>query len=175
MPWYLFTARTSDGQQVTDRIESPTVESARYALELRHFSEIVFHTDDGSHDLAAWMHKETGVLDGPGQHARDELKSLRTGGSWEVLWSTWKANVWLWGPLLVWTLIGIRKGMPYSKTTWTALVLDALFLAYFAWSVLPGVAYQRLIWALFARARPHLEANREWELLERWRKALPAG
>ena len=51
MPDYLFTARTSEGRTVTDRITAPTVDAARYALETRRYADIIFHTDDQTNRL----------------------------------------------------------------------------------------------------------------------------
>lgn len=43
---FLYTATNRDGEQVTERIEATSTAAARYALELRGYSSITFHTDE---------------------------------------------------------------------------------------------------------------------------------
>lgn len=158
MPQYLFTATSRDGAKVTDRVGAATVEGARYALETRGFTEIVFHTDDSSHRIDAAMSAEMGTTDADYELSPEQEKEARQGGGMlSGLWFAWKVNALFWVPTGAWAAWAWWNGRPYSFWDWTAFGVFGLFLVYFVWLVIPGVGYQGLLaaslWNRLAQTR----------------------
>ena len=114
MPRYLFTAKDSDGQPVTYFIESATLNGARYALETRCYTQIVFHTDDTSNQLDESFRQEMG-----GSNPEDFLtpqqilESRQSGGLLGGLWFGLKMNAIFWVPLGIWCFLALIDGRPY--------------------------------------------------------------
>jgi hypothetical protein len=147
MPQYLFTARNKDGKQVTDRIEAATVDGARYALEIRRYTEIIFHTDDASLRIDAALNKEMDPdpIEDFQLDPEQELEARRQGGFFSGIWFAWKAHWFMWLPLLIWCAFIYRGGLPFTASDWIGLALTGLFLAYFIMLIIPGVAFQALL------------------------------
>ncbi len=148
MPQYLFTATSRDGAKVTERVGAATVEGARYALETRGFTEIVFHTDDSSLRIDAALSAEMGATDSDAELTPEQEKEARQGGGMlSGLWFAWKVNSIFWMPTGGWAAWAWWNGRPYSFWDWTAFCVFGLFLVYFVWLVIPGVGYQGLLTA----------------------------
>lgn len=160
MTTYLYSGRTSDGKQVTDRIEAATSDAARYALDLRGYREIVFHTDDSTSRVDALLLDE--MLNGdpvPELTPEQEREARQSGGVLQCLWFAWKVNAIFWVPLSIWVGISLAGGRPFSVADIISFVFGGLFLVYFVWLVLPGVGYQRF---LVAATWNRLGETRAW-------------
>lgn len=146
MPDYLFTGRDAEGRPVTDRITAATVDGARYALETRRYTEIVFHTDDASQRLDATFQRE---LDPDAElvplDPEEDLKARRGGGLLHGIGLAVKMHAFLWLPLLVWNLSSWSGARPFGWGDWLGFSLSGLFLVYFLWLVIPGVLFQALL------------------------------
>jgi hypothetical protein len=143
MPDYLFTARTSEGRAVTDRITAPTVNAARYALETRRYEDIVFHTDDQTARLDAQMARDLDPdQEGEVLTPEQQLEARRGGGFLHGLWFAWKVNSIFWLPILIWCAISFVGSRPFGLGDWAGFILAGLFMVYFVVLVIPGVAYQ---------------------------------
>jgi hypothetical protein len=159
MPEYLFTAKNLHGKPVTDRIEAASVDGARYALELRRFTEITFHTDDASLRIDESLNREMDPNPDPDLQLDpdEELAARRSGGFLAGIWFAWKVHWFMWLPLLVWCAFIYRGGQPFGAGDWIGLGLTGLFLAYFIVLIIPGVAFQALlraaVWNRLAEAR----------------------
>lgn len=146
MSSYLFSAKSPEGKSVTDRIEAATTDAARYALDLRGYREIIFHTDDSSNRVDAVLLAE--MVDG-GFESRltpeQEKEARKGGGVLRQLWTAWKLNAVFWIPLSIWIGVNLAGGMPFSAGDIISFVFGGLFLVYFVWLVLPAVGYQCLL------------------------------
>ncbi len=146
MPDYLFTGRDAEGRAVTERITAATVDGARYALETRRYTQIVFHTDDASNRLDATLKQdldpnEEGVELDP----ETALKLRRGGGFLNGIGFAVQVHMFLWLPLLVWNLSSWFGSRPFGWGDWLGFVLTGLFIVYFFWLVIPGVLYQAFL------------------------------
>jgi len=160
MPVFLFSANSPDGRQVTERIEAATADAARYALDLRGYREIAFHTDDASNRMDAVFQAE--MVDGhPDSQLtpEQELEARQGGGMLQVVWSAWKHSAVFWVPLGLWVGVSLAGGRPFSWLDILSFALGALFLGWFVWLVLPGVGYQGL---LAASTWNRLRETRAW-------------
>lgn len=146
MPDYLFTARNPERESVTDRITAASVDGARYALETRRYTEIVFHTDDSSLRTDAALQKE---LDPNSEsiplEPELELESRRSGGLLAGIWFAWKVNAVFWLPLAVWDICAWFGSRPFGWGDWLGFGLSGFFLVYFVVLVIPGTLYQALL------------------------------
>jgi len=73
---------------------------------------------------------------------------MRSGNGLSMLWAAWKQHTIIWLPLGIWCALAIRGGRPFGVGDYIAFALSGLFLVYFFWMALPGLAYQRLLTAL---------------------------
>jgi tetratricopeptide (TPR) repeat protein len=81
----------------------------------------------------------------------------------QTIFRAWRANAILWAPLFTWDAITLLRGQPYPVRGWIAFGLTGLFIAYFLWVVLPGLAYKKMLEAgLWFR----------WEETRRWIRFL---
>lgn len=163
MPTFLFTATDESGNSVTDRVEAGTTSAARYKLGLQGYSKISFHTDE----LAADFDKFLGEgLESPVAEVlspEDELAARRGGGVLREIAFAWKANTLFWLPLFVWSGLAVYHGRPYTLSDWLSFVFTGLFLFYFVWMVLPGIAYQKLLSA---------SVWYQWNDVRRWARII---
>lgn len=146
MPRYLFTAKDSDGQPVTDFIESATLDGARYALETRRYTQILFHTDDASNQLDESIRQEMGSPNPEGVLTpRQILEARQSGGLLGGLWFGLRMNAVIWVPLAIWCVLALIAGRPYRWNDWLGFGLFGVFVVYFVWLALPGIGYDRLL------------------------------
>jgi tetratricopeptide (TPR) repeat protein len=147
MATFLFSGQNPDQQSVTDRIEAETLSSAKYKLELRGYSNIVFHTDEMSTNIDRSLFDDDAKRPTPQMVLTpdQERDARRAGGVLGEIWTAWKLNAVLWMPLAVWDAVALFRKGPLRHSDWVAFGLSALFLLYFIWMVLPGIAYQKLL------------------------------
>ena len=160
MASYLYTAKSPDGKSITDRVEASTTDGARYALNLRGYREIVFHTDDSSNRVDATLLAE--MADGDLEFRltpEQEREARQGGGVVRELWFAWKMNAIFWVPIGVWVGANLIKGHPFTTGDIVSFVVGGLFMVYFIWLVLPGVGYQSL---LAACTWNRLDETRAW-------------
>jgi hypothetical protein len=146
MPTFLFSALNSDGASVTERIDAASVSAARYRLELRGYKNLVFHIDDMAARYEATLADEFPSIDpdNPLTPAQEQ-EARRGGGILQTIWLIWKLNALFWMPLVLWNGLSLYQGRPFGWGDLTGFVFSGLFLLYFFWMVLPGIAYQKLL------------------------------
>jgi tetratricopeptide (TPR) repeat protein len=147
MPTFLFSGQSPNKQSVTERIEAETLSSAKYKLELRGYTNIVFHTDEMSTNIDRSLFDDDIERPTPEMvlTPEQERDARRGGGVLREIWMAWKVNAVFWMPLAVWDTVALFRRGPVRVSDWVAIGLSGLFLLYFVWMVLPGVAYQKLI------------------------------
>ncbi len=155
---FLYTAVNRDGETVTERIEATNSATARYALELRGYSSIVFHTDEWQNAFQQWAGQNVEV-DCESWTPEKELESRTSGGAWSHIVFCFREATIMWLPLAIWNTLSVLSGPPYGWISWLGFVLSGWFSVHFMWRTLPGVAYQRLLTAkVWAR----------WGAMHRW-------
>jgi hypothetical protein len=141
---FLYTAVNHEGETVIERIEATNITIARYALELRGYSSIVFHTDEW-HDIFQQGNEKKMEIDSKAWTPEEELESRVSGGAWAHITSLFREFKIFWLPLAVWNTLSVFSGPPYGWISWVGFLLSGWFCVYFVWASLPGVAYQRLL------------------------------
>jgi tetratricopeptide (TPR) repeat protein len=143
---FLYTAVNRDGETVIERIEATNTTTARYALELRGYSSIVFHTDEWQDTFQQWAGQQV-EIDNEAWTPEKELESRTSGGAWSHITFLFREFKFFWLPLAVWNTLSVLSGPPYGWISWLGFLLSGWFGVYFVWASLPGVVYQRLLYA----------------------------
>ena len=143
---FLYTATNQNGARVTERIEATNSTTARYALELRGYSAITFHTDEWENTFQQWMSHEA-PIDPHALSAEQEVENRTSGGAWAHILFCFREWLLVWVPLALWNSCSVLFGPPYGWFAWLGFLCTGVFSLYFMWTTLPGVAYQRLLMA----------------------------
>lgn len=162
MTLFLYSAAGPDGKRRAGRIDAASLDAAKFLLEQRNLSAIVFHTDEMS---AAGMKAEG--LAPPEVDADTELAHRTTPPQgFAFVRACYVGNWIVWVPTLAWVVWNLWHGAPYTFVDWLSFVLAALGLVFPAYAAIPSLAYQRLLdasaWARWSEVRRHCAFFRRW-------------
>ena len=152
-----FSATDRSGRKVTDRIVASSVDDAWANLEVQ-----------GYRDIALLDSEITAIkLDDDKSRRRlvfsaREERALRRQRSFaaKTLWLLVRpANLYTWGPLVLWLgYLIVRYGWP-SDAAWVTIALIVVYVLWFAWARTPSVIYNHALDA---------SAWADWPRVEKW-------
>lgn len=88
-----------------------------------------------------------------------DVESRVSGGAWSHTVFCFRELRVVWLLLAVWNSVSILSSPPYGWLSWLGFLLTGGVSLYFLWTTLPGVAYQRLLWA---------KVWAKWNAVRRW-------
>src|SRR5688572_18640723 len=145
MPSYLYSARDRSGQAVTNRIEAESIAAARQELAAQDLADITWHTDDLAEAVTAEARNEIPASLRTSLSCKAELESRRVGTFWGSMWFGWKREWKYWLPLLLWIVITVFHGPPFTEIGWLGFILTAAFIVIFVWFRIPSIGYDQLL------------------------------
>lgn len=147
MPAFLFRARDASGAVVADQVEAATLAQARYALELRGYGDIEFHTGESEEDIkrSILAGAEADLDDPEDWTAADEIAAReRQGALRKVGWAMKQHAPYLL-LLLVWNFFSWRGERPFGWADWLGFSLTVLYALFFMLVVTPMLAFDQLL------------------------------
>jgi hypothetical protein len=147
MKVFLFSATSPDGTKVHDRIEAGNLDQARYALELRRYRDIEFHSDENTADISRAIRSGLKLprVDPKLWTAEDEVQSRRRRGLGAKLAWAARQHAPIFAALAVWVAVELHNGRPYGRLAWASFLALPLYVLWFIRLVLPITFFQLIL------------------------------
>ncbi len=164
MTVFLYTATGTDGRNGAGRIDAASLEAARFRLEQQGHTDIVFHTDTHSAQLArAHGHASVASQVSAAQELKNRQKPLR---GLAFIIACYRGNWIVWVLPCLWAGLNLFRGPPYTIRAYFSFLLAIAGLIFPLWASIPARAYNALLqasaWARWAEVRSRVAFFRRW-------------